>query len=570
MRLINVETLQLEEFADASLVKYAILSHRWEEQEVLYDQITTSSSRDSMSTMKGFYKVAACCTQAAKDGLDYAWVDTCCIDKSSSAELQEAINSMFRWYQEATVCYVYLSDVFDLEEEAFKHSQWFKRGWTLQELLAPAVVRFYGAKWHSIGDRKALRRLINQATEIPDRILKCGFSHNDSKKPCIAEIMSWAAGRKTTRVEDRAYSLLGLFNVNIPMLYGEGLKSFERLQEEILRRSEDQTIFAWQPVEVGFNGLLAKSPDAFSKQIYTFNAANESYRRKPHVVTNEGIFLELKLVSLQPGIYLGLLNLAVKRRSLKNSSYHEVGILLKQIDNTGRYVRVRHALVASASNDLMPWTDSGGYYVHRQITVVRDLRPYELKRWRQNEYFGFRLEQKQYFTGWTKALTEKDVLIEGHPFFNAKTGIFTGQSSRHIGTILFTEKDNPFIGCRVRKVLLGFDFDFNPICFVSSNALCTGAAKAFTTTQFTEHISSFSKADIKIASIEGGEGGNFSSELVGIRMDPLHRLYGTGIMPGMMRAVIDVGSNQTLMVQVSRTTPKLPWDILLQRFCRAE
>lgn len=477
---------------------------------------------------------------------------------------------MFNWYQQASVCYVYLSDVVDLDEEPFCKSQWFRRGWTLQELLAPPVVRFYGAEWHNIGDRKDLRALITQATQIPDRFLKCGFSHDDDRKPCIAEIMSWAAGRKTTRVEDRAYSLLGLFNVNIPMLYGEGAKAFERLQEEILRRSEDQTIFAWQPVEVGSTSLLAKSPDAFRRQAYTFNVANESYRRKPHAVTNEGIFLELKLVSLQPGIYLGLLNLELKRKSRRNPSCHEVGILLKQIDNNGRYIRVSHALVACASSDLMLWTEGGGYYVHRQITVVRNLRPYELKRWRQSEYFGFRLDQKQYSTLWTQALAEKEVFIEGHPFFNDKTGIFTGQSARKVGTIIFAEKTDPLLGCRARKIVLGFDFDFNPICFISSDSSWTGATKAFTTTLFTEHMSCFADAEIKVVSIDGGEGGNFSPEAVGMRMDPSHRLYGTGRMPGMMRAVIDLGSQQTLVVQICRTSPKLPWDILLQKFGRAE
>jgi hypothetical protein len=177
-------------------------------------------------------------------------VDTCCIDKTSSAELSEAINSMFRWHEIATICYAYLTDVYSYADSPeFAKSRWFRRGWTLQELLAPSVLRFFNASWTYIGDRSQLSSVIVAITKIDIHYLDVGLGTNEYRIESIrsapvARRMSWASERVTMRVEDMAYCLLGIFGVNMPMLYGEGGRAFVRLQEEILKESIDMTIFA--------------------------------------------------------------------------------------------------------------------------------------------------------------------------------------------------------------------------------------------------------------------------------------------------------------------------------------
>ncbi|KAK5651138.1 hypothetical protein OQA88_13232, partial [Cercophora sp. LCS_1] len=181
---------------------------------------------------RGYEKVADACALAVQDGFEYLWIGTCCIDKSSSAELSEAINSMFRWYRDAEVCYAFLSDV-DADENphseasSFRKARWFTCGWTLQELIAPGVVYFYGAGWKQIGSRETLLDLIVDTT----RISASYFTTGDLTRFSAAQKMSWAAERQTTRLEDQAYSLLGLFDINMPLLYGEGERAFQRLSK---------------------------------------------------------------------------------------------------------------------------------------------------------------------------------------------------------------------------------------------------------------------------------------------------------------------------------------------------
>ena len=262
------------ELRDDEVTQYAILSHRWGEQEVGYDEIVElakrdEEKRDEIRQRDGYRKILDSCKQAEKDGYEWLWVDTCCIDKRSSAELSEAINSMYRWYENAQVCYAYLHDVRDSSFP--EHSdygtyangwpEWFSRGWTLQEMIAPRNVQFFNKEWQHIGDKRTLRRTLNDITGVPEHILTDGLYGN---RPCIARIMSWAADRTTTRVEDRAYSLMGLLGVNMPMLYGEGKKAFHRLQLEIIRTSDDQSIFAWgwnEKVRTG--NILADDPSVF-------------------------------------------------------------------------------------------------------------------------------------------------------------------------------------------------------------------------------------------------------------------------------------------------------------------
>jgi len=228
--------------------------------------------RSEIRQREGYRKILQSCEQAKKDGYKWLWIDTCCIDKRSSAELSEAINSMYRWYESSRICYAYLHDLPDpsfptaRNNERYAQSngwpEWFSRGWTLQEMIVPRNVQFFNKDWHPIGDKRMLSTILEGITLVPQDILKEGLSSN---RPCVAQIMSWAANRTTTRVEDRAYSLMGLLDVNMPMLYGEGKKAFHRLQLEIIRTSNDQSIFAWgwKGINVRTGSILADDPSCF-------------------------------------------------------------------------------------------------------------------------------------------------------------------------------------------------------------------------------------------------------------------------------------------------------------------
>jgi len=209
MRLLNVITLELEEFFGENIPPYAILSHKWQEgEEVSYADLGTS---DKAPLKAGWRKIRYTCEQAKKEGKQYVWIDTCCIDKSSSAELSEAINSMYSWYSDARVCYVYMSDVSKEDIDAtFTTSRWFTRGWTLQELLAPKSVIFYDKEWECLGGKRdgRLARLIIDITKIDRDVLE----HPEMiRKQSVACRMSWASNRTTTRPEDVSYSLMGIF-----------------------------------------------------------------------------------------------------------------------------------------------------------------------------------------------------------------------------------------------------------------------------------------------------------------------------------------------------------------------
>jgi hypothetical protein len=252
MWLLNTHTLKLEAFL-SRIPEYAILSHRWEETEELsFGDVTADYQH-----LKGYQKVEAFCQQARRHDFQHVWVDTCCIDKKSSADLGEAINSMYMWYKNATVCFVYLYDVEGRDD--LSQSSWFTRGWTLQELIAPTKLRFYDRNWSLIASKYDLSAELEAITGIPQDALQ-NFRHDDF---CIAEKMSWAARRTTTREEDSAYCLLGLLDVNMPLLYGEGSKAFLRLQEEIMRTSTDLSILLWQGSASTTNGMLAAAPCCF-------------------------------------------------------------------------------------------------------------------------------------------------------------------------------------------------------------------------------------------------------------------------------------------------------------------
>ncbi|KAI1758629.1 HET-domain-containing protein [Hypoxylon sp. FL1150] len=291
MRLINCQSLKFEEFV-RDVPPYAVLSHTWGKDEVtLSDMSKRDEASEKDSEKDRFRKIKDTCRVALEQNIRYAWVDTCCIDKSSSAELSEAINSMFAWYGQAAICFVFLSDftsfpqnileeivnLFDADpppltnqeitirdkvKKSLGSCRWFSRGWTLQELIAPSRVHFYDRDWKGFGSKAQLASVLAWVTGIDSGVLR----GKPLDEILVGRRMSWASTRETTRVEDMAYCLLGIFDINMPLLYGEGKKAFTRLQEEIIRSSHDLSIFAWKAEGNDlrrFRGLMANSPAEF-------------------------------------------------------------------------------------------------------------------------------------------------------------------------------------------------------------------------------------------------------------------------------------------------------------------
>ncbi|KAI2639152.1 HET-domain-containing protein [Hypomontagnella submonticulosa] len=343
MRLLHVHTRELEEYNGKTTPPYAILSHTWGAREVNFQDI----SKPDHKSYKAYAKIEGCCQQAIKDGLSYVWIDTCCIDKSSSAELSEGINSMFQWYKKSTVCYIYLADVsaeddpFTIPSE-FRDSRWWTRGWTLQELLAPMELVFFDKDWNEarVGrlnrlsslhrydpayynqekyrDRLALLNLLSDITNIPKQALDTG----NFSQYCAAARLAWAASRETTRVEDRAYSLLGLLEVNMPLLYGEGHKAFLRLQEEVVKSRNDDSLLAWgyrlvsqTGPEVQEEGILARSPSDFIhchsfQRLETHETSLEVPVTTSHsAMTNIGMWMAVPIrpIDSRNGVFIAIL-----------------------------------------------------------------------------------------------------------------------------------------------------------------------------------------------------------------------------------------------------------------------
>jgi hypothetical protein len=253
MRLLEVqdtgEFSLTKDILSHHIPRYAILSHTWgpDTEEVNFKDMMDGTAK---SKPVGYGKIRFCGDQAKRDKLQYFWIDTCCIDKSSSAELQEAINSMFRWYRDADKCYVYLSDVASqlAWESCFRKSRWFTRGWTLQELVAPTSVEFFSKEGKQLGSKSSLEQDIHEVTGIPVRALQ-GNSLFDFT---VSERLSWAEKRDTTREEDKAYSLLGIFDIHMPLIYGEGKENaFKRLREEIDKASKGKLLSPITCIDMG-------------------------------------------------------------------------------------------------------------------------------------------------------------------------------------------------------------------------------------------------------------------------------------------------------------------------------
>jgi len=401
MRLINARTFKLVE-CTGKIPPYAILSHTWGSEEVSFEdfRIRTRWAK------RGITKIEKACAQARRDGLEYLWVDTCCIVQSSSAELGEAINSMYKWYQRAEVCYAFLEDysqneepismidsarsissspseslssvtkqpdkkVSEFEASKFARSRWFTRGWTLQELIAPRNVEFFDKDWSRAGDKKTLTYLIHCITGIDGYVLQGGQIQDVS----VGQRMSWAAGRQTTRIEDIAYCLLGIFNVNMPLLYGEGARAFMRLQEQILQESNDQTLFAWRadktkvtsPDNPSISGLLAHSPDEFanfrSPDYDKFRGLLECQRQpydnvlrvyglasleKPIIITNRGLRVVAPVLDRNPSNPMKSIILSLNC-SFGGAPDKTVGLYLERIDGN-RWARVNTTALYDADS----------------------------------------------------------------------------------------------------------------------------------------------------------------------------------------------------------------------------
>lgn len=261
MRLLNAKSKKLELIPNCERPPYAIVSHRWgaDSDEVLFTNFDNMPSPLARIKVMRNKKVAGACSQALRDGYKHVWLDTCCIDRENQTELTASLNSMYRWYQESAVCYVYLRDVSDISQ--ITESEWFRRGWTLQELIAPRVVRFFSKDWKLLATREGLIQKIGNRTGIDSRVLQ---SHGTiPNHVTIAQRMRWATGRNTKEEEDTAYSLMGLFDrVHLHAIYGIKEEAFMKLQYEIMSKSSDQSLFAWVG-EVGITRFLAASPSHY-------------------------------------------------------------------------------------------------------------------------------------------------------------------------------------------------------------------------------------------------------------------------------------------------------------------
>ena len=264
----------------------------------------------SRASLKGgFAKIQGVCDQALRDELEYVWVDTNCIDKTSSAELSEAINSMFAWYRDASRCYVYLADTPETaarlsgdgkvdKDDPFRRSKWFTRGWTLQELLGPQNVVFFSVNWIQIGTKIELKTTLSQITGIEAKYLTGSIP---IWLASVAKRMSWMSKRVTTRIEDIAYCMLGIFDINMPLLYGEGPRAFLRLQEEIVKATDDQSLFCWEwdrnIVTDDWASILAPCPAVFEYSgEFCPTAWDDNSDVVPYNVTNAGLSIKLPFI----------------------------------------------------------------------------------------------------------------------------------------------------------------------------------------------------------------------------------------------------------------------------------
>ncbi|KAM7197436.1 hypothetical protein V8F20_006581 [Naviculisporaceae sp. PSN 640] len=337
MHLINAQDLQnlrLEEHID-QIPPYVILSHTWGDQEVSFQEMAVPARDRPESTQQkaGYLKIMTTCrlAQQRTPPIHHVWIDTCCIDKTSSAHLTENINSMYEFYTRAEMCVVYLVDLppHVSFRDGLKDCKWISRGWTLQEMIAASRIEFFSAgpdgspsDWKYRGTKSQFCNELAQCTGVPRDVL-------NGRRPVasysIAQRMSWASRRKTTRPEDIAYCLLGIFGVNMPLIYGEReVGAFRRLQENIIKKSNDMTIFAWEPVPSGsesrnsFCSIFAPSPANFQNSSMIGPWAKYSHDPE-YTLTNKGLRMEEPLYYVPEEGYSN-------RRSLKREYVLALGV----------------------------------------------------------------------------------------------------------------------------------------------------------------------------------------------------------------------------------------------------
>lgn len=367
MRLLNTKTLQLESFNHNAVPRYAILSHTWETEEVLFEEIQNLSN--AIQQKEGFKKIKQFCNLAAEEGYDYGWVDTCNIDKTSSAELSEAINSMYKWYKNSDVCYVYLSDIRlpahtgsdkpDLTADQVRGlatARWFSRGFTLQELIAPSVVMFFDADWNFIASKRDLAQTISDITQIDvAALLGRPPSHYT-----VAERMIWASTRSTTRVEDEAYCLLGIFDINIPLLYGEGRRAFFRLQAEIITTYSDLSMLLWTDNR-NAGSVFARSPSFFNRvPQFMCDQKLEHHHLEMHFLALNIPHIQLHQADLEHPPTLSSRGLLLNCYMIRNSQENIMSIFLNCI--------VQQALVFL---DIIPCQPTGSYKRSPKSPTIR-------------------------------------------------------------------------------------------------------------------------------------------------------------------------------------------------------
>lgn len=461
-RLINAHTLKLEVYSP--LKQYAMLSHLWEEEEVNFSDLQMSAKAPQM---KGFQKIRRFCEVAAKDGYSYVWVDTCCINKASGAELTETINSMYRWYQSSAVCYVFLGDVSSgPPSDRLTASRWFTRGWTLQDLLAPRDLRFYDQQWNLLGTRQTLAHWLHLRTGIGEEILNGGSFSRYS----IAQRMSWVSDRVTFRDEDIAYCLLGIFGVHIPFLYGEGRENaFLRLQLEIMKNFDDDTIYSW-PIQGDYQpGLLADSPKAFAGCQHT-EAIPSPRSYSQFSFTSRGFSINVQATPWIVDTYLVPLFYKVSPSNASTDG-HLHGIFLRKLSEDQQYARIKYNGRTFMQLDASYWT----HQMQNQALGERRVRP---------------IQQIEVYVRQTVKVGTSDYNDRINGFRIATPELLKRTSS---GNDLFTvsrvahwdaqqrlmlmKAGDPGIAGyldispqhrKIKIISLGFDFDFNPVCFVAA------------------------------------------------------------------------------------------------------
>ncbi|KAM3539974.1 hypothetical protein ARSEF1564_007087 [Beauveria bassiana] len=412
MRLLNTKSYELYEHHEhssyqAPLPPHAVLSHTWLEsdskgvKEVIYQDMKNSFLSLKHGTLKphGWSKLTSFCDRAREDGWEWAWMDTCCIDKTSTGDTQEAINAMFRWYRDAAVCYAHLADVclgasadptgsspeYDRNDlgSRLARSRWFTRGWTLQELVAPRHLRFVDCDWKHIGTRENWAREIEWTCDIGTGQL-VNFEPENTRSSSLAMRLSWASRRETTVEEGETYCLLGIFGISMPLVYGEGRTlAFTRFQHELIRNYDDDSIFAWaggtyicNPLGNDRHGtyspVLAPSIRCFQHASNFQSASNSFY------MTNRGLRITGQLGKIEPfrgaeradspkNIYFLLLN---SRDVDDEPPYkHRIGIALRR-NGDGDYQRiVKNIIYTPMGNEAT---------IHERLTISKSFTLSEL------------------------------------------------------------------------------------------------------------------------------------------------------------------------------------------------